>query len=57
MNRFRILLSLFVAIGAVVFALRYRSLNQLQTEQAQLREQADRGRLHRGAEVQGRRAR
>ena len=41
MNRFRIFLSLFVAIGALVFALRHHSLKQAQAEQAQLREQAD----------------
>ncbi len=41
MNRFRILLSLFVIIGAVVFGLRHRSLKQLQNEQTQLREQTD----------------
>ncbi len=38
MNRFRILLFSIVAIGVVIFASRHRSLKQLHTEQARLRE-------------------
>lgn len=41
MNRFRLLLSLAVAVAATVFALRHRTLCQAETERAQLRSQAE----------------
>jgi hypothetical protein len=41
MNKFRIALSLVVATGAVLFALRHRALRQLHTEQKQLEQQSN----------------
>ena len=41
MNKYRLLLSAVIALIATVFALRHRSLRELQSEQAQLRRQVD----------------
>lgn len=41
MNKFRILLSLLVIAGAVLFALRHRSLQELKSENARLRLQVE----------------
>jgi hypothetical protein len=41
MKKNRLLVSLVVAIAATVVALRYRTLQQLKTEQTQLRQQLD----------------
>jgi len=41
MNKFRIVLSLVVAVSAVLFALRHRALQRLHTEQEQLQQQSE----------------